>query len=806
MSIQSKNLLVKLDAPSNGQSYFGEKVDLKFWISNPNQTKLMDKDELEYEVIYQEVKPTLSSAYLGTTTETLIYSSLKTHSPNSQFQVRFLSFITGTNYLFPDTQIDSPVLSVNACIHRKMQTKGTFVFKIKVLFQGTYYTSNTASITFTSPQEFSGQILGGPITNLPDFTVGNSVVAKGWALEIGSEIESIEAIVPFASKIFVQQDLSKKYPLNSLPDLDEAQGASIDVVSLFEPGLENELVSINVRVKFKSGSEKDFYWGATRVNTTVQSGFIFKSITEEGRWLRFEGYLFSPDTTTPKFYLQSSRTLKEINPDYISISNNEDNLNRLDSSYISSSGSSKVSFLLPNDFLGSNPGSIKLGITNKGEELTIYGNHVSEKMSLAFNQSSQDKGIFPHSKAFHFLGSKGLLPVKSLKKMECSKKQVNSDNNILFTSHNLSLTEGAPKVIFSILEYLSQYFSTSILSFKQGEALNILADKVKSTNILTELDQSGLDFERFKSGIIKANTILLQENPNIVLANGLDSFPLVCASIDQSIKTLWIIHESINPAHWYQHLPIPIRNRFLFALKNSDRIVFVAPQTKELFLPFIKEESCRVIRNGFDISKFQSELKNIDTELEKSILDIQPNEYVFLTVGTTTERKGQDRTIRELAILKKAMPEFKFRMLFVGARELPYLSSLRQLTLSLGLRDNIIFIPETKNVIRYYAIANCFIINSREESSPLVALEALASNIPLVSTTVYGLADLIIDGQNALAFDGDSEGDLSSTLQKVILNSKETKELVNRGNDFIKDTFTIERMGLEYKKLIDELS
>jgi len=68
----------------------------------------------------------------------------------------------------------------------------------------------------------------------------------------------------------------------------------------------------------------------------------------------------------------------------------------------------------------------------------------------------------------------------------------------------------------------------------------------------------------------------------------------------------------------------------------------------------------------------------------------------------------------------------------------------------LGLRDRFVIVPETREVYEYYGLADLFVCTSFEESFPRVLLEAMAFELPIVSTDVHGIPEIVEDGREAL--------------------------------------------------------
>ncbi len=345
--------------------------------------------------------------------------------------------------------------------------------------------------------------------------------------------------------------------------------------------------------------------------------------------------------------------------------------------------------------------------------------------------------------------------------------------SISFFSHNLERSEGAPAVFAKLLKVfpeISNYTSEQILlnSFRDGSLGETLKEHVGSLTVIETGSMISQTEERYFKTLSEIRRNLRASNTNLVFVNCLDSFVAVDAAIRENIPVVWLVHESVDPHTWYFGYDYRLRIHCLHALKHANKLVFVSESTRAMYLPFVQEKSTCVIPNSIDGASFYESVLSVDKEHVRGSLGISRDSLVLLSVGTTTERKGQDRTLRELALLKAERPSLDFVFLVVGAREIPFLEKLKKQCSELGLDSHVKFIRETPEVIKYYALADIFIINSREESFPLVTLEAFSAKVPLVSTEVFGLKEIIQHEENALSFDGDDEGALCRALIRLI--------------------------------------
>lgn len=147
----------------------------------------------------------------------------------------------------------------------------------------------------------------------------------------------------------------------------------------------------------------------------------------------------------------------------------------------------------------------------------------------------------------------------------------------------------------------------------------------------------------------------------------------------------------------------------------------------------------------------------------------------ILCVGRLVPAKGQHVLLEACVHLKdEAIP---FHLTFVGDGQDRL--SLEQLAHRLGLNDRVTFTGAVgqDQVMNYYDGADIFVLPSFAEGVPVVLMEAMAKEIPCVSTRITGIPELIDDGVDGLLVaPADVEGLAQSMLK--LLTDPELKQRI----------------------------
>ncbi|GEM_PF-1589249 len=176
-------------------------------------------------------------------------------------------------------------------------------------------------------------------------------------------------------------------------------------------------------------------------------------------------------------------------------------------------------------------------------------------------------------------------------------------------------------------------------------------------------------------------------------------------------------------------------------LKKSKKIIAVSQKLKEELLEHyrIPEDKITVIPNGVDLHKFKPD--PVKRAKIRNQYGIREDEIVLIFVGHMFRAKGLDYIINAISKLNKV------KLFVVG--EDPNIKSYKEKVVKACIQGKVVFagnIPEGAE--DFYAASDIFLLPSASEGFPLTSLEAAATGLPIISTKVGGLGELVKDGVN----------------------------------------------------------
>jgi L-malate glycosyltransferase len=187
-----------------------------------------------------------------------------------------------------------------------------------------------------------------------------------------------------------------------------------------------------------------------------------------------------------------------------------------------------------------------------------------------------------------------------------------------------------------------------------------------------------------------------------------------------------------------------------FSINKSDGVTAVSESLKrDTVTQFNIKNDIRVIPNFIDFDRF----KKINKDHFKKI--IAPNDEKIL-VHTSNFRKVKrvEDVVRAFKIIYEKVP---CKLLLIG--DGPERQHLEELCRSIGLCHEIRFLGKQDAVEELLAIADLFLMPSENESFGLAALEAMACEVPVISSNAGGLPEVNIHGKTGFMTEiGDFEG------------------------------------------------
>jgi glycosyltransferase involved in cell wall biosynthesis len=141
-------------------------------------------------------------------------------------------------------------------------------------------------------------------------------------------------------------------------------------------------------------------------------------------------------------------------------------------------------------------------------------------------------------------------------------------------------------------------------------------------------------------------------------------------------------------------------------------------------------------------------------------------EGLLLYVGRLTERKGLDSLLHAMTQVRSGFPHVKLIIVGRGPLERRLAHAVRQM----GLNRNVAFAGSVSDLelLDLYSRVTCFILPSLYEDCPYSLLQAFAAGVPVISTRVGGIPEIVHDNETGLLVPPYDWSALSSAISRVL--------------------------------------
>jgi glycosyltransferase involved in cell wall biosynthesis len=305
-----------------------------------------------------------------------------------------------------------------------------------------------------------------------------------------------------------------------------------------------------------------------------------------------------------------------------------------------------------------------------------------------------------------------------------------------------------------------------------------------------------------------------------VICNTIMTANIVIEMSSSKIPVIWILHEWWNDEMIKDNLRVRnyhglTINTVKQAMSLATRIVCVCESQRQLYNPTSPSKVIYVgvpdpvARQSASLLDFTPDEASTDYLREmklKASSEQQgyPSNHIFnfLCLGIVCPRKNQLWTIE---LFKKfAKDKTNVRLQIVGARytrvyEIEYLQLVKE---AIGNDNRIELHDVSDNVDKFYKAADCLILTSLNEVTPMVIPEALSWGIPVLSTDIAGIREIYTDGEEGFLFSPADEKKAIESMERIYCDEGLRKKMSINARNRYEIMFDLDVMVEQYRELI----
>ena len=248
--------------------------------------------------------------------------------------------------------------------------------------------------------------------------------------------------------------------------------------------------------------------------------------------------------------------------------------------------------------------------------------------------------------------------------------------------------------------------------------------------------------------VLRAFRTIRRHRINIVQTHGYKSNILGCL-LKLLFRVRWIAF-----AHGYtaENNKIAIYNRMdLRCYRYADLAVVVSEPLERLLLANrVRPQRIVKLPNAVDLKELAPQTEPF---MLRQALGLHENTKLIGVIGRLSPEKGQMVFLEAFHSIKARLSGLKALIIGDG----PEKARLMDYCRVQGLIDDVIFTGHVLNVGDYYRILDLLVIPSYSEGLPNVLLEAMGIGVPVVSTRVGAVAEVLAELPNNMIPAGDAE-------------------------------------------------
>lgn len=203
----------------------------------------------------------------------------------------------------------------------------------------------------------------------------------------------------------------------------------------------------------------------------------------------------------------------------------------------------------------------------------------------------------------------------------------------------------------------------------------------------------------------------------------------------------------------------------------------------------LPKRKVKLIRNGIDTEAFNSS-KNAQ------------NDFInFIHVARLDKVKDQANLLTAFSLMvqdtRLSAEQVKLTIVGDGTEN----QNLKEMALKLGIDTYVNFAGTQTNIPDWLSQADVFVLSSIAEGIPMTVLEAMAAGLPVISTDVGGLAELVENNKTGLLVEKQNSEALSNAMVFYVQHPDEVVKQGENALQFVTDQFSEINMVNKYLSL-----
>lgn len=250
----------------------------------------------------------------------------------------------------------------------------------------------------------------------------------------------------------------------------------------------------------------------------------------------------------------------------------------------------------------------------------------------------------------------------------------------------------------------------------------------------------------------------------------------------------------------------PVRTQFFreterALARHTTRLIAVGPEVRDdlVELGVAPPEKFSVIRLGIDLES--RVLADSRREEYRALFGIPDDRFVVGWIGRMTAIKR----VPDVLLSFKRLLDLGVDATLCLVGDGPDREPAERQAKELGIAKHVLSLGYQRDVSPYYALFDALVLPSANEGTPVVAIEALAAERPVVATRVGGVPDVVSDGEDGFLVEVGDVDALADALARLARDPELRARMGARGRELVLPRYRVERLVEDVDELYREL-
>ena len=386
-------------------------------------------------------------------------------------------------------------------------------------------------------------------------------------------------------------------------------------------------------------------------------------------------------------------------------------------------------------------------------------------------------------------------------KQKCSRLKISKDKKDVLCIVPYMVVGGAERVILNIAKGTNrEKFNFHIVT--TSSANNVWYNKFKSyfQNIVIPMKRiKNIYYKYFHQLIKKLNIdIVLISNSGI----GYEYLPLLKSKF-KHVRTVDVLHSEKSTG---------AADGLEWITPYLDRRICISNHLKEYMVKKYKNSGVKdryikrlnVVHNCIDIREYSPNVR-VKGKF-KSQFGIPDDVKIISFIGRFVSEKNPVLFVDIARNVLARLPNYKLK--FVMAGDGPEFDKVRNTLNKYGIKDYFTLTGMIDNVVELLADTYILLVVSKREGIPFVILEAMAMGVPVISTDVGAINEVIKNNINGYLIDIETNVVESFTCKilDLLTGKSNHRALAKKTRETMLSKFSLETMGAKYQSIFNELA